>query len=105
MTRRALLAATCAAVAVLPVAPAVAQPAPSTLPDGSLSTVSEAGGRLFWVTPSAGAKISLYGRPMRRHQAGAENIGQPLARFAQQAQTFAPDGVGSGLHALSAAQK
>jgi hypothetical protein len=63
MTRRALLAATCAAVAVLPVSPAVAQLSPSTLPDGSLSTLSEAGGQLFWVTPSAGAKISLYTRP------------------------------------------
>ena len=44
---------------LLPVSSAGAQ---GTLPAGSLPTVSEAGGQLFWVT--AGAKVSLYTRPV-----------------------------------------
>jgi hypothetical protein len=64
MSRRGCLAAALAAVALAPVSPAVAQGlTPSTLPAGSLSTVSEAGGQLFWVGPTDGAKVSLYTRP------------------------------------------
>jgi hypothetical protein len=61
MIRRGCLAAAFAAVAL---APASAQALPSsTLPAGSLSTVSEAGGQLFWVGPTDRALVSFYTRP------------------------------------------